>query len=166
MHDLGSHAIDLALEVIGEEPDSIAAKTSSRRWTDDQLRLRLAFPSGSSATCDLAYGDQTRECLVVRGPENTARLAEPNKALHIEAESRPRNPLVAWSLDTVAIGYRALRQSQSMGKASIRGALAAFIHSLQSGLPFVPGFEDGVRNARWVAAAVRSAASGGIPQRP
>ncbi|MGH7894171.1 MAG: Gfo/Idh/MocA family protein [Candidatus Binatia bacterium] len=166
LHDLGCHAIDLALEVIGEEPDGIVAVTSSRRWADDQLRLHLSFPSGSSAACDLSYGDRTREWLVVRGPERTARLREPNKALHVELTGTPRNPLVAWSLDAVALGYRALRRSQSIGQASIRGALAAFIHSLRTGSPFAPGFADGVRNARWVAAAARSAASGGLAQRP
>jgi predicted dehydrogenase len=165
-HDLGCHAIDLALDVIGEEPESIVASTSSRRWTDDQLRLRLAFPSGSSATCDLAYGDRTREWLMVRGPENRARLTDPNMALHVESKDAPRNLLVAWSLDAVALGYRAFRRSQSIGRASIRGAIASFIHSLRTGSPFAPGFEDGIRNARWVAAAARSAASGGIPQRP
>ncbi len=166
LHDLGCHAIDLALDVIAEEPDRIIALTSSKRWTHDQLQLRLDFPSGSSATCDLRYGDRTREWLVVRGPENTARLADPNKALHVEAKGPRRSPLVAWSLDAVTLGYRAFRWSQSLGRASIRSALAAFIHSLRTGSPFAPGFEDGVRNARWVAAAARSAASGGIAQRP
>jgi predicted dehydrogenase len=163
LHDLGCHAIDLALEVIGEEPNNIKAVTSSRRWRDDQLQLSLEFPSGSSATCDLAYCDRTRERLVVRGPENTVRLAEPNKMLHVEPKGGPRNSLVAWSLDAAAIGYRAFSRSQSMGQASIRGALAAFIHSLRAGLPFVPGFQDGIRNARWVAAVARST-SGSISQ--
>lgn len=165
LHDLGCHAIDLALEVIGEEPDGVAAVTSSRRWRDDQLRLRLDFPGGSSATCDLAYGHRTREWLVVRGSEKTARLTEPNKALHVEPRGAPRNSLVAWSLDAAALGYRALRRSQSMGQASIRGALSAFIHSLRTNSPFAPGFADGLRNARWVAAAARSAAAGGLVQR-
>jgi predicted dehydrogenase len=166
LHDLGSHALDLAREVIGEEPDAIVAVASTQRWKDDRIRVRLTFPSGSSATCDLAYGDRTREWLVVRGPEHSARLTEPNKTLHVESKAAPRSPLVAWSLDAVALAYRALRRSQSIGQASIRGALAAFIHSLRTGSSFTPGFEEGVRNARWVAAAVRSAASGGIAQKP
>ena len=164
LHDLGCHAIDLALDVIGEEPNSINAVASSTRWRDDQFQLRLDFPSGSSAACDLAYGDRTREWLVVRGPENTVRLADPNKMLHLEPECKPRNSLVAWSLDAAAIGYRAFRWSQSMGQSSIRGALAAFIHSLRADLPFAPGFEDGIRNARWLAAAARPSGSGSIPE--
>ena len=166
LHDLGCHAIDLALDIIGEEPDGIAAVRSSGQSTDEQYKLRLEFPSGSSATCDLAYGRRTREWLVARGPEKRARLSDPNMALHVEAIDAPRNPLVRWSLDAAALGYRACRRSQSIGRASIRGALAAFIHSLRTGSPFAPGFKDAIHNARWVAAAARSAASGGVAQRP
>lgn len=165
LHDLGSHAIDLALEVIDEEPDGVMAATSSRQWTDDRLQLRLGFPSGSSASCDLAYGNRTREWLVVHGPEKTARLAEPNMALHIGRRSAARNRLVTWCIDAVNLGYRACWRSRSMGHASIRGALSAFIHALRTNAPFVPGFADGVRNARWVAAASRSAAAGGAAEK-
>jgi predicted dehydrogenase len=162
LHDLGCHAIDIALEVIGEEPSHITAVTSSRRWKDDHIQLCLDFPNGSSATCNLAYGDRTHESLVVHGPEIIVRLAEPNKMLHVEPMGGPRNSLAAWLLDNAAIGYRAFSRSQSMGQASIRGALTAFIHAIRAGLPFVPGFEDGIRNACWVAAAERSATSGSI----
>jgi predicted dehydrogenase len=165
LHDLGCHAIDLALEIIGEEPDSIAAVRSTDASTEEQYRLRLEFPSGSSATCHLAYGLRTRECLVARGPKKKARLSDPNMALHVEAIDAPRNPVVRWSLDTAVIGYRACRRSQSIGRASIEGALAAFIHSLRTASSFEPGFKDAIRNARWIAAAVRSAASGGATQR-
>jgi predicted dehydrogenase len=166
LHDLGGHAIDLALEMIGQEPNHVTATTSSRQRRDDQLRLRLDFPDGSSATCDLGYGDRTREWLVVRGPEKTARLPEPNKALHVYPLSAPRGPLVRWSLDAAALAYRALRRSQSMGQASIRRALSAFIHSLQTNSPFSPGFADGLRNTRWLAAAARSVAASGAAQKP
>jgi predicted dehydrogenase len=166
LHDLGCHAIDLALDIIGEEPDGIAAVRSSDSTTDERYRLRLEFPSGSAAACDLAYGRRTREWLVARGPEKSARLSDPNMALHVEAIDAPRNSLVRWSLDAAALGYRACRRSQSIGRASIRGALAAFIDSLRTASPFNPGFKDAIRNARWVAAAARSAASGGVIQKP
>jgi predicted dehydrogenase len=164
LHDLGCHAIDLAIQVIGEEPDTVAAVTTSNRWRDDRLHMRLAFPSGSSANCDLAYGDRTREHLVVQGPQGKMRLAEPNMTLHVEREGTAQNPVVGWLLDAIALGYRGLRRSESLGRASIRGALAAFVHSVRNGTPFAPGFMDGVRNAAWVAAAERSAASAGRPQ--
>jgi predicted dehydrogenase len=164
LHDLGCHAIDLALEIIGEEPDSIAAVRTSGQSTDEHYRLRLEFPSGSSATCDLAYGRRSRECLVARGPEKRARLSDANMALHVEAIDAPRNPLVRWSLDAAVLGYRACRRSRSIGRSSISGALAAFIGSLRTASPFEPGFKDAIRNAQWVAAAERSAVFGGVAQ--
>jgi predicted dehydrogenase len=161
LHDLGSHAIDLALEVIGEEPEHVTAVACRGPSTNDRLQLRLSFPSGSSATCDVGYGNRTREWLVVDGPQKTAQLADPNMVLHVRRPGRPPHRLLAWSIDTATLGYRACRRSQSMGHASIRSALSAFVHALRTNTPFVPGFVDGVRNARWVAAALRSAAAGG-----
>jgi hypothetical protein len=63
--------------------------------------------------------------------------------------------------DAAHLGYGGLRRSQSIGRASVRGALAAFAAALRDGAPFSPGLEDGVRNAHIVAAALRSAAHGG-----
>jgi hypothetical protein len=52
-----------------------------------------------------------------------------------------------------------------MAHASIGTALATFVHALRTNAPFVPGYADGVRNARWVAAAARSAAGGGSAEK-
>ena len=156
LHDLGCHAIDLAVHVIGEEPTGVSADATGPRGASDHLHVRLGFPAGSTATCDIAYGARTREWLVVRGPKATARLAEPNLALHVEPTGGRASRLVAWSRDAAALGYRAVFRSQSIGRASIRGALAAFVHGLRTQTPFSPGFEDGARNARLVAAAGRS----------
>ena len=165
LQDLGCHAIDLAIQIIGEEPDTVAAVTTTQQWTGDRLELRLVFPSGSSANCDLAYGDRTRERLVVCGPQGRLRLEEPNMALHVEQEGARQLPVVAWLRDGAQLGYRGLRRSQSMGQASIRNALAAFLYCLKSSAPFAPGYVDGVRNAMWVAAAERSTASAGRSRR-
>ena len=161
LHDLGCHAIDLATELLGEEPDGVEAETSSRRWPGDHVRLRLVFPSGASAACELAYGARTRERLALRGPMAAAWLVEPNAALHVEPAGARSSRLVAALHDAAFLGYRAIRRSHAIGRASIRGALAAFAASLRSGAPFSPGLEDGARNARYVAAALRSAARGG-----
>jgi predicted dehydrogenase len=166
LHDLGCHAIDLAFQLIGEEPDTVAAVSTGSQSAGDRFNLRLAFPNGSTASCDLGYGVQTREWLAVHGPYGRIRLAEPNRVLHVEKEGARHNPVVPWLFDAVALGYKGLRRSRSMGRASIRAALAAFVQSVRNGAPFAPGFRDGVRNALWVDAAARSAASAGSPQRP
>jgi hypothetical protein len=87
-------------------------------------------------------------------------------ALHVAPSGTPRGPLIRWPLDALTLGYRAVRRSQSMGRATIRAALTAFVQSLRTNTPFAPSFADGIHNARWVAAAARSAASSGAPQQP
>jgi predicted dehydrogenase len=165
LHDLGCQAIDLVGDLLGEEPTRIAAETWSARWHEDHVRLVLGFGSGSTAVCDLAYEGVTREQLVVRGPRATLRLADPNMALHLEPAGARPGRLAARCRDAAAFGYRALRPARAMGRSTIHLALAAFVRALRAGEPFSPGFDDGLRNARWVAAAARSAADGGAARR-
>jgi predicted dehydrogenase len=161
LHDLGCHAIDLATELVGEAPAAIAADVSSRRSPGDHVRLRLQFAGGGSAVCELGYDVRTRERLLVRGPLATAWFVEPNAALHVEPAGTRSSRVAGLLRDAAHLGYRGLRRSQSIGRASVRGALAAFTAALRDGRPFSPGLDDGVRNARVVGAALRSAAHGG-----
>lgn len=164
LHDLGSHALDLASMFFGEEPRWIACTTSSTRHEDDRARLELSFPSGATASCDLAYGKRTRERLVLRGPEGTARLWEPNAALRLEPSGVGAPRLSPLARDAALLAYRVARRSRSMARATIAAALASFADALRSGAAFSPGFADGVRNARWIAVAARSARRGGGPE--
>jgi len=160
LHDLGGHAIDLASDLLGEEPEGVTARTSSSRWPDDHLLLDLSFGDGSAVRCDLAYEAPTRERLSVRGPGGRLWLADPNMAIHLERDGSRRSRLAARCLDAAVFGYRALRRGRSMARFSIRSALAAFVHALAAGEPFSPGFEEAMRNVRWLEAAARSEAEG------
>lgn len=158
LHDLGSHAIDLAADVLGAEPERVSAARHSERWPDDRLRLDLSFPEGSTATCDLAYETRTFERLSIHGPRGSLRLADPNMAVHFEPAGRRGSHLAASGADAAVFLYRALRRGRSMARFSIRSALAAFVRAIAAGEPLSPGFEDAVRNVRWLEAAARSAA--------
>lgn len=160
LHDLGSHAIDLAADLLGEEPNGVTAEARSDRWPQDYLRLDLAFADGSAVRCDLAYADRTVERLSVRGPRGSLRLADPNMAIHFERNGARGPRLAARCLDAAVFGYRALRRGRSMARFSIRSALAAFVHAVAAGEPHSPGFEEAVWNLRWLEAAARSAAEG------
>jgi myo-inositol 2-dehydrogenase / D-chiro-inositol 1-dehydrogenase len=159
LHDLGGHAVDLATQIVGGEPDSIAARSAA-----DRIELQLDFAAGSSARCDVGYSDRTREWLHVRGPQGSVRLAEPNMVLHAGTGGFLRNRVMAPLVDAAALGYRGLLRSQSIGRATIRAALASFAASVRTGTAFTPGFADGLRNALWVEAAARSLASDGGPR--
>jgi predicted dehydrogenase len=156
LHDLGSQAIDLACTLGGAEPQTIAAETASRRWPDDQLRLRITFPDGSVVRGDLAYEERTSERLTVQGPSGSARLSDPNMAVVRETDGWLR----ARSRDVATFGYHVLRRDQSFARASIRGAITAFVHAVRTSEGFSPGFDEALANARWVAAAASSARMG------
>lgn len=160
LHDLGSHAIDLAADVLGERPERVTAVARSERWPGDHLQLDLLFTGGSRAVCDLAYGTRTVERLSVEGPRGRLRLANPNMALHFEADGRREPRLAAACRDAGVFLYRALRRGRSMARFSIASALQAFVRAVAAGDPLSPGFDEAVDNVRWLEAAERSSAEG------
>jgi predicted dehydrogenase len=166
LHDLGSHAVDLAADLLGEEPERVTAEMRSSRWPEDHLLIELAFADGSAVRCDLAYADRTVERLSVHGPLGTLRLDDPNMAIHREPSGTTGPRVAARLRDAAVLGYRALRRSRSMARFSIRSALDFFVRALRHGEPFAPGFEDAVRNVRWLEAAARSVAEERPERRP
>lgn len=154
LYDLGSQVLDLVRELIPEEPVNLMAETWTRRWDADHVRLELGFAGGATVWCDLAYEDRTRESVMIGGSRGTLRLRDPNKVVHLE----PGGRLLGWCRDAVVFAYRALRRDRSMSRRSIRTSLDAFATAVRAKTPFHPGFEDAVRNAIWLEAAVRSAA--------
>ena len=80
LHDLGGHAIDLAADLLGEEPETVTAAASGKDADGDHLRLDLAFRDGSAVHCRLAYSSSTCERLTVRGPRGRLTLRDPNMA--------------------------------------------------------------------------------------
>jgi predicted dehydrogenase len=166
LHDLGGHAIDLATNLLGEEPETVTARISDARWPGDHLRLDLAFADGSVARCDLAWSDRTREQLSIRGPGGRLSLADPNMSIRLEGNGSSGSRIASELRDLAIFGYRVLRRDRTMSRFSIRSALAAFFLALREGGPLSPGFEDAVRNVRWLEAAARSAAEGKPAPRP
>jgi predicted dehydrogenase len=157
LYDLGSQALDLVRLLVERDPVAITAECSSRRWEGDHVQLRLALEGGIIVRCDLAYGARTEECVTIRGSKGTLTLDNPNTTIHFEhGNSAPISALVL-GRDALVLGYRAIRRSRSMARYSIAAAIGAFVHALQSGEPFEPGFADARRNAIWLDAAARSA---------
>jgi predicted dehydrogenase len=165
LHDLGGHAIDLSADVLGEEPESVAAAASSREREGDALRLDLAFADGSSVRCRLEYSTSTCERLSVRGPRGRLSLRDPNMAIHLLRQGERASQIGARVRDAAAFTYRALRRDRTMTRFTIRKALDSFVHALAAGEPFSPGFDEAVRNVRWLDAAARSVADGGLAKR-
>ena len=165
LHDLGGHAIDLAADVLGEELESVTAVASSREREGDSLRLDLAFADGSAAHCRLGYSASTCERLSVRGPRGRLSLRDPNMAIHFQRKGTPGPGITARFRDAAMFAYRALRRDRTMTRFTIRKALDSFVRALAAGEPFSPGFDEAVRNVRWLDAAARSVADGSLGKR-
>jgi len=160
LHDLGSHAVDFASWMLDDTPREVVAVPATERWPDDRLQLTLRFPGGATAKADLAYSTRTRERFAVSGPSARLWMNEPNMGLHVRhAGHRPRR-LTAHALDAATFAYRALRPPERVGRASVRGALAAFVHGMRTGRSFEPGMRAGLRNVHCIAAATEAARAG------
>jgi predicted dehydrogenase len=166
LHDLGSHAIDLAADLLGEQPESVAATLSSREWEGDGLRLDLVFADGSAFHGFVGYETSTCERLTVRGPRGRLILRNPNMAIHLQRKGERGPRIAARCRDLALFAYRGVRRDRTMTRYSICRALASFVRSLETGGPFSPGFDEAVGNVRWLEAAERSIADGLAVQRP
>jgi predicted dehydrogenase len=160
LYDLGSHAIDLIPHLLGEEPVSVLAKTTSQRWEADHVELSMDFSSGFTFQCSLGYQSPAQERLVIRGRKGVLRLDNPNMTVHTLRDGQAPLSRAGRCRDIAAIGYRAFRRDRSMLRYSVHAALAAFIDSLRSGTAFSPNFTAAANNAMWLEAVARSAASG------
>ena len=166
LHDLGGHAVDLAADLLGEEPETVTAVLSNRRAEGDGLRLELSFRGGSVFRSFLAYEENTCERLSVRGPRGRLSLRDPNMAIRLHRKGAHASRIGAFLRDAGVLAYRALRRSRTMTRFTIRQALASFVRCLRTQAPFSPGFDDAVRNARWLEAASRSLADGVPAKKP
>ena len=166
LHDLGGHAIDLAGDLMGADPVSVASEESTMRWPADRMRLELLFADGSRFRCDVAWRDRNRERLAIQGPAGGLRLEEPNMVAHFTSDGAGRLRVFDRVLDAAMFGYRAVRRKRAMSCFSIGSALASFVRTAREGGAFSPGFEDAVRNVRWLEAARCSTKDGGRAVRP
>lgn len=158
LYDLGSQMLDLVWSIFSEEPVSILAEIRSKRWVSDHVALGLDFSSGLHVRCELAYGERTRESVVIQGSRGRLRLDNPNMTIHLELKDSPPHQLADRCRDAFIFGYRAVRRDRSMLRYTIRASIETFLRSLRVNERFSPGFEDAAKNTMWLEAALRSAA--------
>ncbi len=156
LHDLGSHAVDLVCTIVGHAPSSVQATYRNRMPLRASMCIKLEYPDGAVAICDLAYSKLSRESMRLTGSSGNLLLRNPNMRIHqIDGGQDER-----WSDrvgDIAILGYRAWRRSYSMLRYSIAQALGTFVASLHNATPLQPPVEDAIANLRILAAAAESA---------
>ncbi len=158
LYDLGSQVLDLACAMLGQQPASVWARTSSERWKDDHVHVTLQMPGGLRVECEVAYDVPTRERIMITGSEGVLRIDDPNAGLHRIVSSARGRGVSRRLKDLFIFGGRALRRDQSMSRYTIRSALQHFVSGVRAGNGFQPGFDAAVRNSLLLEAAARSAA--------
>lgn len=189
IYDLGSHILDLVTWVCGDTPTEITARqrilhpvrpsredpsTMARQDADDQTIMLLTMRSGALGTIEaskIATGAQDELAFEVYGSRGALRfsLMDPNYLAYYDV-SDPENPLGGTS------GFRRIHCVQRFDKPVVfpapkssvgwlRGhlhCLYSFISAHHEGRPFDPSLARGVEIERWLAAAERSANTGGF----
>lgn len=155
LHDLGSQILDLAVMIIGEAPQHVrAARATTARG--ECYQIELDFPGGAIAQCEFGYAERGEESVCVRGEQGVLSLDNPNFAVHPLHGRSKLARLGRRGVDLATLGYRGLYRSRSMLRYSVREALMNFLHALNRGARFSPGFEDALRVARWLVIAERA----------
>jgi predicted dehydrogenase len=162
LFDLGSQMMDLAGWLLGRRPLAVRAAVESRRWTGDDVHIELAFPGGAVARCHVGYGASTGERVCLEGRDGRLRMADPNKAVHLERRRRPW----AAAADVALLAWRGVLRSRSMSRRSIALAIGAFVEGIRRSTPFSPGFAEAAASSRLLDAAARSAELGTTVELP
>ncbi len=156
LYDLGSSELDLIEYVFAQKIAGVRAQSETIVWPGDRLRLSVELERGLRVSCELGYARGNRERIEIVGSKATARIENPNAAVHIESRGSRKRPVSDWFSDTLAFGLKALSPGRTVLRYTIRASLAAFFDALSGRQPFSPGFDDAIANANCLEAAVRS----------
>jgi predicted dehydrogenase len=156
LYDLGSHVLDLVWITFRRLPTEILAQRSGNGALDERIKLTLRFSDGLIVDCLLGYGSRNRESVSIKGEKASLRMRDPNCLCWLERNPQLPTRLARTAVDLAVLGYRGLHRGQSMLRYTVSASLGAFLETLGTGRPFVPGFEDALRVAQYAGAAAAS----------
>jgi predicted dehydrogenase len=156
--DLGSSQLDLIQYVLGQKISRLHIRARSVKWRDDHISIEANLEDGTTVDCRISYGDRNRETIAIFGASATARIENPNCAVHLEATRSFTSAIIASAQDAMMFASKALLRNRSMLHYTIRSALMEFFGAMKNRRPFSPNFTDAVENDRCLVAATRSLA--------
>jgi predicted dehydrogenase len=154
--DLGSSQLDLIQYVLGQKIVSIRVNARSVRWLNDHVAIEAQLEDGFAVDCQLSYTERNREAITIVGEIATARIANPNCALHVETHRSIGSAVAGWTQDVIALGLKALMRDRSMLHYTIRASLGEFFDALSQQRPFSTSFVDAAENLAGLEAGTRS----------
>jgi predicted dehydrogenase len=156
LYDLGSSQLDLVQFILREKIVRIRAHAKSSRWRNDDNTLEAQLSSGIEVRCEISHSDRNRERIVISGELASARIENPNRAVHVATGQSWTNAFVAHAKDALMLAPRALGRRQSALEYTVRCALAEFFAALSAQRRFSPDFADAEDNVACLQAASRS----------
>jgi predicted dehydrogenase len=152
LYDLGSSQLDLIQYVLGHKIIRLSASAQSIRRSNDHVRIDAQLESGLTVSCELSYAANNRERIIIFG-EASARIEDPNCAVHVETHPSWKDALWGWGEDLISLGSKTLIRERSMLRYTIRFCLAEFFGALSERRPFSPDFTDALENDLCLEAA-------------
>ena len=164
--DLGSHHIDLLRFLLEREIRSVRATIWSRRSEEDCAHLELEFEGGSRVQSLLTFGAAASDRIEIHGEQG--RLAVNRYASwdvdyepqHLGLQAHLRGMIGRFSL-LRRVRYGAEKLQSPLHEPSYRQVLERFVAAIHGAARGEPNFDDGLTCLAVVAAAERSAHSGG-----
>jgi predicted dehydrogenase len=156
LYDLGSSQFDLIQYLLRQKIVRIRAEARSARWRNDQIMINAQLESGVAVSCELSHAERNRERIVIIGDIASARIDDPNCAVHVETHHSWKDRVVGLAQDAIALGPKALMRRRSMLRYTIRSSLAEFFGALAARRAFSPNFDDAVENIACLEAATVS----------
>ena len=154
--DLGSSQVDLIQYVLGERISRLQVHSHSLRWENDHVSIKANLESGLPVNCELSYAERNRESITIAGDVATARIENPNYAVHLESQHSFTSAVIESTRDAISFGAKALIRHRSMLRYTIQASLAEFFDALCAGRAFSPDFATAAENTRCLEAAARS----------
>lgn len=159
--DLGSHHVDLVRHLLGREVVAVRATTRSRVSEADTASVELRLDTGVLVGSLFAWGTADVDRVEIHG--DRGRIDADRYAGTVTTPGRRheygRRARLTELLATTREGARRLLRPP--GEPSYRAALAAFADEIRGGPRSCPTIDDGARSLAAIAAAERSAETGG-----
>ena len=162
--DLALHHLDLACWILQADPLSVSCRIHSHASEHDTVLLDTEFPGGIGAQFMASLCAGETDVFEIHGTERRVIL-DRHRADHCEFQSAGLEKMRLGRLQTAAAafshpGYWWKKIARLPVEDSYRRAMEVFVDACVARTPVEPGFGDGLRLARIVDAAERSASVG------